>query len=123
MKTVNSLWNHFKFSTSTCNSCTGSKETALSVQRHFKSSALVQTASQRENSFHKGIAIFAYFQFYILLIVISCVYHTVCLWRSEDKLKELVLSFCVGPRDQTQVSGLTASLFTHRAVSLERKPL
>lgn len=34
----------------------------------------------------------------------TCMHVTVCVWRSEDNLQELVLSFhCVGSGDQTQV--------------------
>lgn len=39
---------------------------------------------------------------------------TVRVWRSEDNLQELVLSFhYVGSGDQTQWSGLVASAFIH----------
>lgn len=41
----------------------------------------------------------------MLLLDLICMFmgREPCVWRSGDDLEELVLSYCVGTRDQTQV--------------------
>lgn len=43
---------------------------------------------------------------------------TMLIWRSEDKFKESVISYYLGPEDQTEVLGFITSAFTHAAILL-----
>lgn len=49
----------------------------------------------------------------------ACVHATACVWKLEDNMQKLVLSFkWVGPRSRTEWSGLAAGIFLHRTFSL-----
>lgn len=55
-------------------------------------------------------------------VCVCIVCFMVCMQRSEDNVRGSAFSFHPeGPKDQTEVFGLTASTFTHQSLSLVQR--